>query len=347
MSAQFGPYRLERLIGEGGMGEVWAALHTDLEMPCAIKRLSRDSQRDPKCRKMFLNEALICAQLRYGGIVKVCDSGIIDGRPYIAMDLIDGMNLREFTRALGSQRGVRLPVPLVAHITGQVLEALDYAHRRTIRAREGGVIHGDISPGNILISSQGEVLLTDFGLASFVSSASLQEYPAGTPPYMAPEQVMGCMCRRSDLYSVGAVLHEMLTGDTPLPRRTSIRDLVELFRERSLPSTGRKDVPAPLERLRRGLLEKHVDRRIPTTGEALDLLDDYRDYRDYSQELRRLYRRHFGRARFRLGSPARRPAPVRGEARGEAPGEDRARPGPLRRVQSLLSEFTSVGVDCY
>jgi serine/threonine protein kinase len=295
MPHRFGPYSLLRCIGTGGMAEVWSAVHVELSMPCAIKRMRPGLRWDidrTSYEQMFLNEASICTQMCHGRIVRVHNSGLIDGQLFIAMDLVDGVNLRELMRALEA-RGERLPLPLVAHIVAEVLEALDYAHNRTIGGAEGGIIHGDVTPRNIMISSHGEVLLTDFGLARLVSSRSLPELIVGTPPYMAPEHVRGRLRRESDLYSVGAVLHELLTGRTLVPKNATFAEVDALG---ALPVSPllRDDLPEPIETLRRGLLERHLDRRIQSTGQALAVLERWRGHRGRSRAVRELYKEHFG-----------------------------------------------------
>jgi eukaryotic-like serine/threonine-protein kinase len=296
MPHRFGPYSLLRCIGSGGMGEVWAAVHVELQMPCAIKLMKpglRCSLDHASYEGMFLNEANICAQLRHGRIVRVHNAGYIDEQLFIAMDLVDGVNLRELGRALAAQNVGPLPLPLVVHIVAEVLEALDYAHHRTIGGGEGGVIHGDVSPGNIMISSHGEVLLTDFGLGSFVSASSQSKLLVGTPAYMAPERAQGRVCRESDLYSVGAVLHELLTGHTHVPKHASFSELVTGCEQPILPLTY-GDVPEPIETLMRGLLERNVERRIGSTRHALAVVERWADHRYRAGELRGLYQEHVG-----------------------------------------------------
>jgi serine/threonine protein kinase len=296
MPRPFGPYCLLQPIGAGGMGEVWSAVHRELRMPCAIKLMKpalRCDDAHGSYEHMFLNEGSICAQLRHGRIVKVHNTGILEGKLFIAMDLVDGVNLRELVRALECRSTGLLPLPVVVHIVAEILEALDYAHNRTIGGEEGGVIHGDISPGNIMISSHGEVLLTDFGLGCFVSSTSRSKLLIGTPAYMAPEQAQGRACRASDLYSVGAVLHELLAGHPPVAKDATFAEVAALA-GRPMPALSRDDVPEPIEALRRGLLEPHVDRRIGSTRHALAVLERWSGHRHRSSELRELYQGHIG-----------------------------------------------------
>jgi serine/threonine protein kinase len=319
---KFGPYRLISLIGTGGMGEVWSAVHVELRMPCAIKLMKAGLQLDDdygSYEQMFLNEASICAQLRHGSIVRVHNAGILDGQLFIAMDLVDGANLRGIVRALMSQTGKLLPLTVVAHIVAEILEALDYAHNRTIGTEEGGVIHGDISPGNIMISSYGEVLLTDFGLACFVGATAPGKLLVGTPAYMAPEQARGQMCRESDLYSMGAVLHELLTGRPPVAKSASFAEVATL-EQRPIPPLLRDDVPQPIEELRRGLLEPRVDCRIGSAGHALSILEHWPDHRRGSSELRHLYQEHIGRSHSGLTLFG----DMRSESHGSAHGKSRA-----------------------
>ncbi len=144
-----------------------------------------------------------------------------------------------------------------------------------------------------MISSHGEVLLTDFGVASLVSSRSRSKLLIGTPAYMAPERARGRICRESDLHSVGAILHELVTGSTLVPKGVSISELAARA-EPPVPLLASAVLPEPLEVLRRGLLAPSVERRIRTARHALALLERWPDHRHRAGELRALYQELFG-----------------------------------------------------
>jgi serine/threonine protein kinase len=304
---RFGKYNLVSFIGRGGMGEVWLAVRRDLGMPCVVKIMRPELSADPEYRAMFLNEARIASQLRNNRIVRVHDLGETrplpgntrePGEPrgllYLIMDRIDGVNLAQFMAARAGQAG-RLGVALVAYIIGELLEALSYAHGRTMGGvHDMGVIHHDITPSNILVSSRGEIMLTDFGIARFAGTAMLESRPVGTLKYMAPEQLLGRVSRQSDLYAVGGVLHELLTGHPPLPSGADTERLRSALLLDPTPGTGRDDVPEPLERLRRALLEKTPARRIRSADDGLAILAGLPNGRSGGPELRALYARLIG-----------------------------------------------------
>lgn len=291
---RIGPYEIVRLIGQGGMGLTFEAMRPDLGKPCALKVIHPHLAAIPKFREMFDNEAKIGAQLRHGRIVGVIDRGEYQGRPYLVMERVDGVNLEQFLKALRNQKGGLLELSVVVFIIEALLEGLSYAHGRMLAQQHDiGIIHHDITPGNILISSYGEVLLTDFGIARFVDESGRESKPIGTLLYMAPEQLMGNVSRQSDLYSLGVVFHEMLTGSPPLGKVPEADRRAALLIE-PIPPTGRQDVPRELEELRVALLQKHPEKRLRTAAEGLGMLRRYLGDRASSEELRDLYLRLIG-----------------------------------------------------
>lgn len=207
-----GRYRLERRLGRGGMAEVFAAEHcgaAGFERPVCIKRILPDLTADEDFRRLFVREARVAGRLTHANIVQVFDC-IEDGRSLaIVMELVDGLDLRDLIRKL-RQGGERLPEPLVAHVAGQLLAGLGFAHRQQ-------VVHRDVSPHNVMISREGEVKLADFGVAKVM--ITIYETKTGDlkgkVPYMSPEQVRGKkdIDGRTDLYSAGLVLYELLRGE--------------------------------------------------------------------------------------------------------------------------------------
>ncbi len=200
---QLGHYRLLRKIGQGAFAEVYLGEHLYLERPAAIKVLH--VQMDPKTHEQFRREARTLALLQHPHIVRVLDFGIEDQTPYLVLEYVQGGTLR--TR---HPKGSRLSLEQVTNYVQQIAPALDYAHQQQ-------VIHRDIKPENLLVSTTGEVLLSDFGIAVVqrtLSSLDTQP-PAGTPLYMAPEQIQGHPCVASDQYALGVLVYEWLVGEPP------------------------------------------------------------------------------------------------------------------------------------
>jgi eukaryotic-like serine/threonine-protein kinase len=209
-----GKYRLEALIGEGGMGSVWSAMHTGLGQPVAIKFVSKEFVSSAEALRRFDAEAKAAAQLRSRHVVQVFDNGTLeDGTPYIAMELLRGENLHARVHRSG-------PVPL-AEATDILLQSC----KALGRAHAAGIIHRDIKPDNIFLAQSNDdeaalVKILDFGIAKFTlgpndQSATRTGSVLGTPLYMSPEQARGLKTidHRTDLYSLGLVAYTVLTGN--------------------------------------------------------------------------------------------------------------------------------------
>lgn len=201
-------YRLERRIGQGGMAEVWVAVDTDLDRKVAVKWLKTNLASDPVVTERFRREAIAVARLSHPNIVAVHDVFVHEGRQAVVMQLVDGKSLRQL---LDSQK--RLGPELTIHIGAAIAGALDEAHR-------SGFVHRDVKPGNILVTSDGRVLLTDFGIAKGLQAGdedlTSDNVMMGTAKYLSPEQVRGRrLDGRADLYSLGLVLYECLAGRVP------------------------------------------------------------------------------------------------------------------------------------
>jgi serine/threonine protein kinase len=286
-----GGYRLIRLLGRGGMAEVWLAnkVGDPLEKPWVVKVLLPEHTSSARHRERFLSEVRTLASLRHGRIVPIHAFGEDQGFLYLVMEYIDGVNLRVFVNGLAAN-GERIPIPGVIFIVAEIADALRHAHSRT---RPGGgprgVIHRDVNPSNVIVSSEGEVFLTDFGLARYEQDFSMEMF--GTTAYVAPEQARGAACAQSDLYGLGASLHFMLTG-TP-PRSVSAAELHKVLDDPP-PPIGRDDVPELLERIHALALAPALADRFESAADVLELIEAYKEYKRATTLLAQLHLRHFG-----------------------------------------------------
>ncbi|MEX1362553.1 MAG: serine/threonine-protein kinase, partial [Nannocystaceae bacterium] len=286
---RLGEYQLRRPIGRGGMGEVWLAAKDGLTKPCVVKVLLPRYSADPEYRRRFFREAEILAMLRHGRIVPIIDYGESRGWLYIVMEYIDGVDLGTFCRALVREGG-RVPANVAAYVIGEVLEALRHAHERSPGGEHRGVIHRDVTPGNVMISSEGEVFLTDFGLALRETELSGEVF--GTLEYMAPEQVKGCACFQSDLFAAGGVLYFMLTGRPPRQARNVAQLIANL--EVVQHEICRDDVATPVQRLIELCLVTSLAERIESARDGILLLDKWPGYRKETTVTAALYSSYVG-----------------------------------------------------
>ena len=209
-----GRYQLGEMIGAGGMADVYVAQDTRLARQVAVKILRSDLARDPSFVARFRKEALAAAGLNHPGIVAVYDSGE-DPAPYIVMELISGYTLRDLIH-----KGERVPLKRALEIGEGILAALEYSHER-------GIVHRDIKPANIMITDHGDVKVMDFGIARALADlgATLTSTwnIVGTAQYLSPEQALGEVADlRSDIYSTGCLLYEVLTGKPPFSGDTPV-----------------------------------------------------------------------------------------------------------------------------
>lgn len=211
------------MIGRGGMADVYIGRHTTLDRPMAVKVLHAHMTADPELRRRFEDEAKAVSGLRHPNIVQVLDFDVVDERPYIIMELLEGMSLGQFLRELHSI-GHTLPLETIVRLISGIAAALDYAHQR-------GIVHRDVKPANIVLRKGRDPLragqplgedvqpiLTDFGVARIASASTRTASGTvlGTPAYMSPEQVQGLVVdARSDIYSLGIIVYEMLAGRLP------------------------------------------------------------------------------------------------------------------------------------
>ena len=268
-----GRYVIEQRIGEGAMADVYRAHDPSIERVLAIKVLKAEFRQDLSLVGRFLREARAAGALSHPNIVTIYDVGEADGFPYIAMELLDGVPLDEHLRETG-----RMPLEAVARIGGQVAGALDYAHNL-------GVIHRDIKPSNIMLSRDGRTAkILDFGIARMAeadrahadASAARTQFGqvVGTPRYMSPEQAFGLeIDRRSDLFSLGVVLYELITGQTAFAG-TSIATLALQITQRKPEPLNKvlPECPRGLQHIVDKLLAKQPEKRFASGAEVADAL---------------------------------------------------------------------------
>ncbi|GAA2122046.1 serine/threonine-protein kinase [Actinomadura napierensis] len=259
-----GRYRLESLIGRGGMGEVWRAVDARLRRPVAVKALPAELADVPGAMDRFEREAEAAAALQHPGITVVFDVGRTgDGLAYLVMELLEGEDLRTIMR----RHPGGLPVGEAVALAVQLADALAAAHSR-------GIVHRDIKPANLFVLTDGRLKLCDFGIAGLADAATRLTQDGGsvgTPLYMAPEQFRGEAADfRSDLYAFGCVLYELLTGAPPFRSGSGLPGLLYAHLNEPPPRVGavRPDVPPQLERLVLDLLAKSVDQR-PASAAAV------------------------------------------------------------------------------
>jgi len=270
----YGPYRLLQRVAIGGMAEVFKAKRSGVEgfeKVVAVKRILPHLSDNKEFVDMFVDEAKMVAGLTHPNIVQIFDLGRIDKSYYIAMEYVQGRDLRSILRR-ARERGTRLPLDLCALVASRVCSALEYAHRKKDdRGQPMMTVHRDISPQNILISFEGDVKLTDFGIAKAASKATVTEAGAlrGKLLYMSPEQAWGKpMDRRSDLFSLGIVFYEMVTEHKPFLGSSEV-SILETVRECKVapPRSLNGEIPPALERVVMKALERDPERRYQDAAE--------------------------------------------------------------------------------
>lgn len=257
--SMFGPYRLTRLIGRGGMGEVYEAEDTVKGRTVALKLLPEALSHDPVFRERLQREARAAGRLQEPHVVPIHDYGEIDGHLFVDMRLIDGVDLRTLLVRSGP-----MPPARAVSIVRQIAAALDAAHA-------AGVLHRDVKPENVLVTADDFAYLVDFGIASATSEQSLTEdgTTIGTFAYMAPERFgSGPVTHRADIYALACVLHQCLTGAQPYPA-DSVSTLVSahLMEPPPQPSRLRPGVPAAFDAVVARGMAKQPEDRYASAGE--------------------------------------------------------------------------------
>ena len=269
-----GKVRIEKFLARGGMAEVYLGTHITLARPVAVKVLHSFREEEPMLLERFQREARVVATLRHPNIVQVFDFDTVDGHPYIVMEYLKGPTLATY---LQHQRKQRIPHPQVARLLNLLAAALEYAHKR-------GVIHRDIKPANILLHNKTdeipldktlpedvEGVLTDFGLVRLVDTGThtTSDMISGTPAYMSPEQARGDKIdHRTDIYSLGIVLYELLAGRVPFTADHAVVLNMQIHEMQihALPPPI-PELPARVQAVLDCALAKKPADRYPTSGE--------------------------------------------------------------------------------
>jgi serine/threonine protein kinase len=265
---RLGKYELTREIGQGATGRVYHALDTFSGREVAVKLVDRaildDPEFDEECHKQFRNEASLAGRLAHPHIVMILEASIAEHAGYIVMEYVPGGNLTRHTGAANL-----LPVESALQVIFKCCGALDYAYRQ-------GIIHRDIKPANILLTSGSDIKITDFGAAVFHASQVTQKVIMGSPYYMSLEQIRGdrltCF---SDMYSLGVVAYELLTGHLPF-QASSLVDLFDAIakKEPAPPSARRPELPPALDRIILRMIAKKPEDRYPSWADlALDIAE--------------------------------------------------------------------------
>jgi serine/threonine-protein kinase len=244
-------YRIVSLLGRGGMGEVYKAEDLKLKQSLHSSFCPKRSPHDGASLARFHNEVRITRQISHPNVCRVYDIGDIDGRHFLSMEFIDGEDLSVLLRRIG-----RLPGDKAIEIARQLCAGLAAAH-------DTGVLHRDLKPANVMIDGRGKARITDFGLAVAAAELNGKEAVAGTPGYMAPEQLANKqLTQRSDIYSLGLVLYELFTGKRVFDANT-LHDLIKLHESSTptSPSSHVKNIDPLVEKVILRCLEKDPTKR--------------------------------------------------------------------------------------
>ncbi len=272
-----GPYKILEHIGQGGMATIYKARHLTLDRDVALKVIHPALKEDPSFQTRLNREASIVAQLHHPGIVTIYDFGESEGIAYIVMRYIQGTTLKAVLQAR------RLKPEEVLRIARLIGDALSFAHQH-------GVLHRDVKPSNILIDDEGQVFLTDFGLARLVTSAEstlTRDMLIGSPHYISPEQAKGERAdERSDIYSFGVVIYEMFTGRVPFAGETPYTTILAHINEPPPPARSLDPaISLAVEKVLDKALEKDPASRYPSIDQLLTDLEQAVHCDGYSSEL--------------------------------------------------------------
>lgn len=267
----FPKYEILGEIGHGGMGVVYKARHKGLDKLRAIKIIQPTYTSDKEFLRRFNLEARRAASVEHPNIVRMVDEGVTEeGVPYMIMEYVEGISLERKIQTEGC-----LDIDVCVSILSQIADALDHIH-------ECGLVHRDVKSANILVTSRGRAVLTDFGIAHLVSETHITKtgLVIGTPEFMSPEQINGSKSidGRSDIFSLGVVLYNALTCQLPFAAETPIATGIKITRDPHLPVRQFRAVDDWLESIVEGCLQKEPEKRVPTGKELAVMLRERRTW---------------------------------------------------------------------
>ena len=263
-------YRLKRLVGVGGMAMVFEADDVFRKTVVAVKILKDEFASDEVSVQRFINESKAVLMLSHPNIVKIFDVSVKGEYKYIVMEYIDGITLKSYMQKKGA-----LSVKETISYSIQILRALEHAHL-------GGIVHRDIKPQNIMLLKNGQIKVTDFGIAKLPDAKTLTatDKAIGTVYYISPEQAAGekGIDRRTDLYSVGVLMYEMITGRLPFDGENPVSiALKQINEDAKAPTELIPTIPKGLEQIIQFAMEKDKDKRFQTATQMIDLLEKVRE----------------------------------------------------------------------
>ena len=263
-----GRYEIQEIIGIGGMAVVYKAHDNVEDRTVAIKILKEEFVSNEEFVRRFKNESKAIAVLSHPNIVKVYDVSFGDLIQYIVMEYIDGITLKEYIERQGSLRWKD-----AVYFTSQILKGLQHAHDK-------GIVHRDVKPQNIMVLPDGTIKVADFGIARFATNEqrTITDKAIGSVHYISPEQARGEKAdEKADIYSVGVMLYEMITGQLPFEADSAVSvAIMQLQREPKLPTQINSSIPMGLEQITMHAMQKNVDRRYHSAAEMLCDLDAFK-----------------------------------------------------------------------
>ncbi len=266
-----GRYEIVKLLGEGGMGAVYKAIDRELDRPVALKLIRPELASNSSMLARFKQELLLSRQVTHKNVIRIYDIGDADGVKFITMEFVDGRDLRALT-----QEKRKLSPEEAVNIMQQVCQALEAAH-------SVGVIHRDLKPQNIMQEESGRILVMDFGLARTMDGDGMTQTGAlvGTMEYMSPEQALGKeLDQRSDIFTAGLILYELLTGKMPFKADTALASLIRRTQERAIPVSDHDEtIPGALSGIVSKCLEREPNLRYQNAAEILRDLDSWQGKR--------------------------------------------------------------------
>jgi eukaryotic-like serine/threonine-protein kinase len=262
-------YEIIRLLGQGGMGAVYQARDRELDRQVALKVIRADMAANPEILKRFKQELILARQITHKNVIRIFDLGQADGVKFITMEYIEGQDLQSILK-----QKKKLQPAEAANIMAQVCRALEAAHNE-------GVIHRDLKPQNIMLDKTGRAYVMDFGIARSMVTSGMTQTGAliGTPDYMSPEQAKGLsLDARSDLFTVGIIFYEILSGETPFNADTTMGKLWKRTSEPARPVAELdKSIPQPLSDIVKKCLEIDPAQRVATASELLHAIEGWLD----------------------------------------------------------------------